>query len=402
MPEEGNTTTVVGDVEKIAVLRANALGDYILTLPALTAIRETYGEAELVLLASDWHQRFLEGRPGPIDRVVVVPPSQGVRELDGVEPDEAVLDAFFREMQREAFDLAFQLHGGGRYSNPFVRRLGARVTVGLRADDAEPLDRWTPYVYYQHEILRFVEVVALAGARAGDLQPRLAVTDRDRAEAGDALSGADVIAPLAALHPGAADPRRRWPVERFAAVGDELAAAGARVVVTGSREDAPLVHGVVDAMSADALPLAGRLTLGGLAGLLARCSVVVSNDTGPRHLAEAVDAPTVGIYWCGNLVNAGPVTRARHRPAISWRIHCPVCGVDCTRDTWPARTGGTTCRHRASFVADVEVAEVAAPALELLERGREPSAAGRRRVRRSLGLARAGAPSGEEGGRVQP
>src|SRR3712207_8868396 len=42
-------------------------------------------------------------------------------------------------------------------------------------------------------------------------------------------------------------------------------------------------------------------------------------------------AATVGIYWCGNLINAGPVTRARHRPALSWRLDCPVCGADCTR-----------------------------------------------------------------------
>ncbi len=386
-------------VEKIAALRANALGDYIVSLPALSAIKETYPSAELVLLGSDWHARFLARRPGPVDRVVVVPPSQGVREVPGVRPDEARLEEFFRSMEAERFDLAFQLHGGGRYSNPFVRRLGAGIAVGLCAPDADPLDRSVPYVYYQHEVLRFAEAVALAGVRVRDLQPRIAVIDADLAEAEAAMPDG-LEPPLAALHPGAADTRRRWPTEKFAAVGDLLVRAGARVAVTGSDPDAGLAEAVVRGMREDAVSLAGRLTLGGLAGLLSRSAVVVSNDTGPRHLAEAVGTPTVGIYWCGNVINAGPLTRARHRPAISWRIHCPVCGVDCTADAWPARTGGTRCRHSESFTADVEVEEVAASALELLEAERRPRRHEPRMAARAVRDAPAKAETAHEGERA--
>src|SRR5205807_1381925 len=86
--------------------------------------------------------------------------------------------------------------------------------------------------------------------------------------------------------------------------------------------------------------LVDALPLGGFAALLARAAVVVSNDTGPVHLAEAVGAPTVGLYWVGNLINGAPVDRARHRPLISWTIHCPECGEDCTRDLYPTRTRG--------------------------------------------------------------
>jgi len=102
----------------------------------------------------------------------------------------------------------------------------------------------------------------------------------------------------------------------------------------------------------------GVAALRGLAGLLSRCAVVVGNDSGPVHLAHAVGARTVGVYWCGNVITAGPFTRHRHRLAISWRLDCPVCGVDTTR---------TPCPHHASFVADVPVSEVLAPALELYQ-----------------------------------
>lgn len=345
----------VPEVRKIAVLRANGIGDFIFALPALEALRAAYPRAEIVLLAKEWHAAFLAERPGPIDRVVVVPPSAGVsREPDFVE-EPAELERFFGTMGREGFDLAFQMHGGGRYSNPFVRRLGARMTLGLRTPDAAPLDRWVRYVLEQPEILRYLEVAALAGARVTALEPRVALTEADLAEARAVVP--EEGRPWAVLHPGAGDPRRRWPPDKFAAVGDALA-AGARVAVIGMEEERPVVEAVVAAMGAEARDLCGRLSLGGLAGLLHRCRVVISNDSGPLHLAAAVGAATVGIYWCFNLITAGPITRDRHRPAVSWRLTCPVCGSDCTRDHTP-------CRHYASFVADVPTEEVIASALDL-------------------------------------
>ena len=114
-------------------------------------------------------------------------------------------------------------------------------------------------------------------------------------------------------------------------------------------------------MSNEALNLCGRLSLGGLAGLLSRCGVVVSNDSGPLHLAGAVGAATVGIYWGPNLINAGPPTRTRHRPALSWRPDCPDCPV-CGASFFD----GNGCEHSASVVADVQVEEVAGSALDLL------------------------------------
>ncbi len=151
--------------------------------------------------------------------------------------------------------------------------------------------------------------------------------------------------------------RRRWPADKFAAVGDALAAQGAHVVVTGNEQEQAVTAAVVQSMRASAQDLAGRLSLGGLAGLLAQASVVVTNDTGPMHLAHAVGSKTVGIYWAYNVLTAGQLTRSRHRPVITWRMHCPVCGAD---NAWQP------CAHRVSFVSDIRVEDVIEPALELL------------------------------------
>lgn len=349
---------IIAGVRKIAILRANGLGDFIFALPALEALRAAYPEAEIVLLAKAWHATFLKDRPGPIDSVIAIPPVKGV----GVDPNDPNItedlveqELFFTAMHREQFDLAIQMHGGGWHSNPFLLRLGARMTVGLKTPDAASLDRWIPYIYFQSEIVRYLEVVSLVGARVVTLEPHLAIVENDLVEAQHIVP--DEGKSLVALHPGASVPGRRWPEEKFAAVGDALATAGAQVVVTGTQAENHLAEAVIGTMKAKAQNLCGRLSLGGLAGLLSRCKVLISNDSGPLHLGEAVGTPTVGIYWCINLVTAGIITRAHHRPLISWQLECPVCG---------SNQISASCGHQASFVADIPTEEVVGAAMELL------------------------------------
>jgi ADP-heptose:LPS heptosyltransferase len=352
----------VENVQKIAVLRAGGIGDFIFTLPALHALRATYPEADITLLGGPLQTELLTNRPGPVVRAITVPPSTGVNGPDtGVDEDEEELERFFARMREERFDLALQMHGGGGYSNPFVWRLKARVTAGARAPGAPPLDRSVPYVYYQSEYMRYLEIASLVGARKVDLEPSLRVTKEDLDEAENVVPEAED--PLVVLHPSAGDARRRWPPEKFAAIGDALAGVGARVAVVGVEADRPLVSGMVDTMGCHALDLCGRLSLCGLAGLLSRCAVVVSNDSGPLHLAVAVGAATLGIYWGPNFINAGPPMRTRHRPALSWRTTCPVCEVTLFDND---------CGHRASIVADISSEEVANYTLELL--ASEPAA----------------------------
>lgn len=296
---------------------------------------------------------LLEGRPSPVDRVVVVPPSHGVNEESGPAAPPGVLDAFFAAMRAERFELALQLHGGGRWSNPFVARLGAERTAGSSAADAEPLDAWIPYVRDRSEVGRMLEVVGLVGAAPVGWTPRLAVTPADRAEAAERAPAG----PYAVLHPGAVDPRRRWPAEHFARVGDALARRALGVAVTGGPGESEVGAEVVARMSAPAADLTGGLRLGGLMGTLAGAAVVVSNDTGPLHLAGAVGAPTVGLYWWPNVVTSAPRERRRHRVLVSERRACPACG---------ASLRPPACAHEDSSIADIPVPAVVAAAEGLL------------------------------------
>ncbi|MGN6546110.1 MAG: glycosyltransferase family 9 protein [Aureliella sp.] len=348
---------LVSDVGKIAVLRANAVGDFIFTLPALEAIRAAYPDAEVVLLGQPWHREFLDARPGPIDRVEVVPAQQRIFDPLATMEDDHATRFFIERMRRERFDIVFQFHGGGRHSNRFVNSFGARVTVGSKTDDAEPLDRWIPYVTYQREVLRYLEIAALAGAAPVTLEPRLRVTRRDVEEARPFMP--EDGSPIAVLHPGARDPRRRWPPEKFAAVGDALAAQGFSVVINGVASEQEVVDAVRSQMRYPSIDVTSGLSLRGLLGLLSKASLLVSNDSGPIHLADAVATPVVSVFWFGNLITAGPMALGRHLPHISWRVNCPDCGSDCFRQP---------CDHTASFVAEVQTEDVLQSALSLLNR----------------------------------
>lgn len=345
----------IAHVRRIAVLRPNAVGDFIFLLPALAALRAAYPQAHITLLGRPWHRRFLHGRPGPWDEVIAMPAVPGVGAPPQADFDPAAIERFVAEMRARRFDIALQLYGGGRHSNPFVQRLGARVCVGAQADDAPPLDRTLRYEWMRNERTRLLEVVGLVGATPVDLAPPLALTDQDEAERVAALPLPP--GPCVVLQPGASDPRRRWSPQRFAAVGDALAAAGATVIVQGDASERALTAEVAHGMSHRAIDAGGLLGLGALAALLGRAALLVANDTGPLHLAHALGCPSLGLFWWMNLHTAEPLVLGPMRTLYSARTHCPVCGAENV-------FGG--CEHAVSFIDDIPLERVRDEALAMV------------------------------------
>ncbi|MEV0360853.1 glycosyltransferase family 9 protein [Nocardia sp. NPDC050697] len=349
-------------VRRIAVLRGGGIGDLLFAVPALHALRAAYPAARITLLGTPLHAALLRDRPGPVAEVVTLPPHPENR------PDPT--PEFLARACPEPIDLGVQLHGGGAWSNPFVLALRPRYAVGPRTPDAAALTRELPFRYHQHEVLRALEVAGLAGAPPVLLQPEIAVTDADRAAADAVLGTPD--GPVLAIHPGATDPRRCWPAERFAEVAVRFRAGGATVVLLGAESERALLTGIERAIG----PGPRLRTLVGqpfrtVVGVLARSAVLLGNDSGLRHLAQAVGTPTVGIYWMVNVINAGPLGRYTDRILISFATRCPVCGADCTDETLPR------CPHDDSLVAGIGVDAVRAEVESLLTMSRHSSGCAR-------------------------
>lgn len=362
-----------GGVKRIAVLRGGGLGDLIYTYPALHALKVAYPDATITLLGTPVHAAVAGATSGPVDDVVMLPVARGVHDgprngerFDDDAEDVAAQEEFFEAMRAEAFDLAVQMHGGGRFSNPFLLKLGARHTVGTRTKDARPLERNLDYVYYQNEPDRWLEVAGLAGAPTVMSPPLRPRPDYRQEVAGlrDQTRSALVV-----IHPGATDPRRRWPASNFAEAAASLAAEGAQVLVVGDHSEKALAQEVVE-LAVRQLPatdrqavrsVTGELDIGELAALLAEATVMLASDSGPRHLAQAVGTPTVGIYWVGNAFNAAPRGRSLHRVHMSWVTHCPRCGSDVTQVGWTA----PHCGHDDTLIKGIAVADVVQDVLDL-------------------------------------
>jgi ADP-heptose:LPS heptosyltransferase len=352
-------------VRRIAVLRGGGLGDLLMAVPAMEALKAAYPDAELALLCAPQHTSLLTGRPSPVDRALPLPPTPGVYDpsTDGGEPpDSNVLREWVRD---HPIDLGVQLHGGGASSNPFLKSLNPTWTVGTRAEDAEPLTRYLPYRLYQHEVLRWLEVVGLAGAAPVSFEPSVIVTDADRRGAQQVLRWPS--GPMVGIHPGARDARRRWPTKHFATVVTDCVKDGARAVILGTPSEEALMRNIAERACAELSPpeaaavavLCG-LDYPGLCGVLARCDLLVGNDSGVRHLAKAIGTPTVGIFLPSNLIHYGPFGRSHDRALMSWTVRCPVCDSDCVSPDAPG------CDHDVSFVADISPDAVLHEVRELL------------------------------------
>ena len=302
------------NVRKIAVFRALHLGDFICAVPALKALKKQHPLAELTYIGLPW-LRAIADRFACIDRFLEFP---GYLGLEGLSIDGDASQRFVRDARDYRYDLAIQMHGDGSVSNEFVAQLGARVSIGYRpigCDLPNLLDLELEIDREEHEVLRWLRLVEVLGAQGSpDLEFPLLADDLEEANAVLLKAGIDPAQPLLAIHPGAKDPERRWPVASFAAAADLLAEQlGTQVVITGTASEAAIGRAVAESMSVPAAVLSGCSSIGGLAALLARASLLITNDTGPSHLAAAIGVPSVVLFGPTKPSRWAPLDVKKHR-----------------------------------------------------------------------------------------
>ncbi len=257
----------------ILVLRALGVGDLAASVPALRAVRAAFPAETLALAAPTWLTPLID-LVGGIDQVV---------PTDGLAP---------RRWDIAAPELAVNLHGRGPQSHRLLQAADPAKLWAFASPEAGHPDGpgWTEE---EHEVHRWCRLVRYYGL------------DADEADLSLAVPAADVPRGVTIVHPGAKSPSRRWP--HFAAVARRLAAAGHRVVVTGTEAD--LARRVAEDAGVPWRPT----TLAELAGLVAHARLVVSGDTGIAHLATAYRTPSVVLF--------GPVPPRRWGPPADRPYH---------------------------------------------------------------------------------
>jgi ADP-heptose:LPS heptosyltransferase len=346
------------------VLRAlRGLGDMLCVVPALRCLRAALPEAHVTLVGLPGARWMQERFPGYLDDFLEFPGFPGIPE---VPVDTRRLPEILAAVQGR-FDLALQMHGSGSNSNSFTLLLGARISAGfyLPALWCPSPEHFAPYPAHLQEVRRWLALMEFLGAPTGNeaLEFPVLPADRERLQAAWPGHRAGYVC----LHPGANEAQRRWPVERFAAVGDALADEGMTVVLTGTGAEREITSAVARAMRQEAVDLAGRTDLGALAALMQGAALVVCNDTGVSHLAAALKTPSVVIFAASDPERWAPLDGRLHRAVgrinpenLNACRHTP--DIKCHRCLRDACSSLVT-------IPDVDLAPVAVE--EVLEQARE-------------------------------
>jgi ADP-heptose:LPS heptosyltransferase len=307
---------------RILAIRLDNLGDVLVTSPAVRAIKRALPQASITLLASPAGAQA--GRLNPdIDDVIVfqapwMDPWQTLdqnpaRELQALEAvragafDAAVIFTAYRQSAMASAYLCYMAGiplrlgaaGGG---------LGSLLTHTYRHEPPEDM---------RHEVLRNLDLVGAIGM-TNDAPDLVLEVPAD-------CPRSTTQHPLVVLHPGCSMPARTYPAERFAAAADLLVERlGATVAITGSADERPLVERVRSHMRRDALALAGQLSFAELCALIARADVVVTNNTGPMHIAAAVKTPVAVLFALTNQPSQWHPWRVPHR-LLYQEVACRIC-----------------------------------------------------------------------------
>ena len=317
----------MSDYRHILLIKPSSLGDIVHAMPTCAAIRRAYPKARLTwLVKRAWH--------GLVERI------DGV---DRVWPVESTLTGWLSQvplLRAERFDLVVDLQGLFR-SAAIGRLSGSSLLVGF-ANGREG----SPWFYSKrvpvpqlemHAVDRYLLVAEAVGAGesgAPEFRFRIPKTDHDEVDRLLSRSGVPSGTSWVAMNVSARWPTKRWPAESFAEVADRLRQDGCgAVVMIGGPEERAEVAAVSAMMKTPAIDLTGATTVGLLPALLSKASLLMTNDSGPMHIAAAIGTPVVALFGPTSAVRTGPYGMGHS--VLTGKVPCSPCFSRTCHNTQP-------------------------------------------------------------------
>jgi lipopolysaccharide heptosyltransferase I len=304
-------------IQKILLIKPSAIGDVVQTLPILNLLRRRFRDAKICWLLTPLCAGLLEGHP-QLDDIILF---ERHRYASSWRDPGALMDLYelTRELRRREFDLVIDLQGLFR-SGWLTRMTRAPIRMGFA--NAREL-AWLAYTHRVpvpnvevHALERYLSVTDLLGCGREPVEFHFATDANDREFAASLVAGIDRYA---LLFPGTNWPTKRWPVEHFAAIVKPLEERlGLKCLVGGGSNELELARKIPGAIN-----VAGKTTLRQLTALIERASLVISNDSGPMHIAAALNRPLVALFGPTNPIRTGPYKR--EGSVLRLDIPCSPC-----------------------------------------------------------------------------
>lgn len=275
-------------IRNILVVRNDRFGEFLLNIPALRALKETFENAGIIAVVNPYVKELAKNIPF-IDEVIEW--NQGAHPLS-----EKI--RFINLLKKKKIDAAVILNPSKDF-NIFTYLAAIPVRVGYnrkwgfllthKMEDRKHLEE-------RHEIEYNLELVSLIGAETLDKTLALPLDERT-ADILPADFNIKDFHNLVALHPWTSDPVKQWPYERFRELAGRLIREqGNPVVIIGGKEELTRSAELFGSIDGNLINLTGRTTLRQLAAVLKRCKLLISGDSGPVHLASAVGTQVLAIF----------------------------------------------------------------------------------------------------------
>ena len=333
------------NINKILVIRVDGIGDLLNSTPAISLLRKNYPSAEITVLARPLNAPVLIGNPD-VDRILVF-------ERDGKHRGFKTQLQFYRELRRERFQLVVAMQTA-MWSHLVAFLSGAPYRLGRYQKRFRSTLTHAWHGKYPkgetHEVDRNLELVRLICEGEGYRKLIFHLLPDEITDAKSKLTSSDIgdDAFLIGMHPGGSSFDKRWPEKQYAELADRLAHHyNATILLLRGPEEAELARSIQEIMQFPAIAYAPE-TIRELGALLSCCNLVVCNDSGPMHLAAALDVPTVAIFGPTDHVAWHPLSEnasivRRDMPCWPCSAHKCKIGWECTKKlpvepVWDATT----------------------------------------------------------------
>jgi len=332
----------------ILIVKLSAIGDVIHTLPALNAIRAHYPNAHITWLVEAAAADLVIGHRA-LDRVIVSHRKRWARQLRGGGRRQALMEMrqFWRDLRDTHYyiiiDFQALLKSGvlvwlarGRRKIGFDKGMQHQEHSYLLLNERVP-----PVDMEVHALTRGLQLLHAIGVNSGKVVYDIPIAAQDHARIAALMDaqGIDPGRPLVAINPVALWETKLWLNERFAALADRLVAEqGVNIVFTGGPGDGAVIRDIRSMMDKPSSDFSGKTSLTMLAALYQRATLLVTTDTGPMHLAAAVDTPVVALFGPTAPWRTGPfgpghrIVRTAPPCSPCYKRRCDIHQCRCMRD----------------------------------------------------------------------
>ena len=309
---------------KFLVISATGVGDTLWGTLAIQALKKKYPQSYLGVLVSPPGFEVLQNNPN-IDEIFIFR-----RGLSGFFS----WPFLFRKLRKTKIETAFIFHSSDRVLWPMCYFAGPSAIIGFEGENKGLdfiLTKAIPNSQTVHGVEKRLQLVQEVGADTLQRNIYVFLTDQDREVADRFLNkhGIDSHSPIIGLHPGAQKPFKCWPAKNFIEVGNTLRSkVGGRIIITGDNREKDLA-GEIASRIKDSVSAAGELSLRGTAALIEKMKIFITNDTGPMHIAFALNIPTVALFSPTNPQICGPYGNKKSIAIEKPKACFPCIGKNC-------------------------------------------------------------------------